>query len=45
MCRLQSIVNEAQEALLGVLDKYKLSDVAGPESLGLRKRLGVAVEA
>src|SRR5271166_2338120 len=45
ICRLQSIVNEAQDALLGVLDRYKLSDVAGPESKALRRRLGVGAEA
>jgi len=45
ICRLQSIVNEAQDALLGVLDKYKLSDVAGPESKALRRRLGVGADA
>ncbi len=45
LCRLQSIANEAQDALLGVLDKYKLADVAGPSSRALRQRLGVGAEA
>jgi Rrf2 family nitric oxide-sensitive transcriptional repressor len=44
LCRLQSILAEAQDAMLAVLDKYKLADIAGPDSLGLRRRLGVAAE-
>ncbi len=41
MCRLQSILDEARNALLAVLDKYTLADVAGPESRALRRRLGL----
>ncbi|WP_298281772.1 Rrf2 family transcriptional regulator [Acidocella sp.] len=41
MCRLQHICEEAAQAMLGVLDKYKLADVAGPHSKGLKRRLGL----
>ena len=40
LCRLQGIMDEAQEALLAVLDRYTLADVAGSESQALRHRLG-----
>jgi Rrf2 family nitric oxide-sensitive transcriptional repressor len=45
MCKLQNIVDEAAQAMLGVLDKYKLADVAGPHSKGLRRRLGLLDQA
>lgn len=41
ICRLQTIMDEAQRALLAVLDRYCLADVAGPTSTALRRRLGV----
>jgi Rrf2 family nitric oxide-sensitive transcriptional repressor len=41
MCRLQTILDEAQNALLAVLDKYTLADIASPNSRGLARRLGV----
>ncbi len=41
MCRLQHICEEAAQAMLGVLDKYKLADVAGPHSKGLKRQLGL----
>ncbi len=44
LCRLQSIVNEAQEAMLAVMDRYKLSDIAGPDSRALKRRLKVGTE-
>lgn len=42
ICRLQRILDEAQGALMQVLDKYTLADVASPASTALRRRLGVA---
>ncbi|WP_297442540.1 Rrf2 family transcriptional regulator [Acidocella sp.] len=45
MCRLQHICDEASQAMLAVLDKYKLADVAGPHSKGLRRRLGLLDQA
>ena len=41
VCRLQGIMDEAQEAMLAVLDRYTLADVGGPASQELRRRLGV----
>jgi Rrf2 family nitric oxide-sensitive transcriptional repressor len=41
ICRLQNIADEAQSAMVAVLDKYTLADVAGPGSTALLKRLGV----
>jgi len=41
MCKLQRIVDEAQAALMAVLDKYTLADVAGPGYSALLKRLGL----
>jgi Rrf2 family transcriptional regulator, nitric oxide-sensitive transcriptional repressor len=41
LCRLQSVMDEALEALLGVLDRYSLADVVAPDSQALRSRLGI----
>ena len=41
VCRLQTILDEAQAALLAVLDKYTLADVAGPGHSALLRRLGL----
>ena len=41
VCCLQGIMDEAQKAMLAVLDRYSLADVAGPASQALRRRLGV----
>ncbi|HQT64021.1 MAG TPA: Rrf2 family transcriptional regulator [Acidocella sp.] len=43
ICRLQKIMDEVQKAMLAVLDRYNLSDIAGPNSRALRRRLGVGV--
>jgi Rrf2 family nitric oxide-sensitive transcriptional repressor len=40
-CRLRSIMDEATGALLSVLDRYTVADVAGPESRALLRRLGL----
>jgi Rrf2 family nitric oxide-sensitive transcriptional repressor len=40
-CRLRSIMDEATAALLGVLDRYTVADVAGPGSRALLRRLGL----
>lgn len=42
VCKLQRVVEEAQAALVAVLDKYSLADVAGPHYSVLIKRLGLA---
>jgi Rrf2 family nitric oxide-sensitive transcriptional repressor len=41
VCCLQGIMDEAQKAMLAVLDRYTLADVAGPESQALGRRLGI----
>jgi Rrf2 family nitric oxide-sensitive transcriptional repressor len=41
LCRLQSIADEAASALLAVLDKYTLADIACPASKALARRLGL----
>jgi Rrf2 family nitric oxide-sensitive transcriptional repressor len=41
-CRLQTIMDEAQAALLAVLDRYCLADISGSDARELRRRLGVA---
>lgn len=38
-CRLESILNEALEAMISVLDRYTLLDVAGPDNEALFQRL------
>jgi Rrf2 family nitric oxide-sensitive transcriptional repressor len=40
-CRLHAIMDEASAALLGVLDRYTVADVAGPGSLALVRLLGL----
>ena len=40
-CRLQDIMDETQKAMLAVLDRYSLADVAGPASQALQRRLGI----
>ncbi|OYV40873.1 MAG: Rrf2 family transcriptional regulator, partial [Acidocella sp. 20-61-6] len=42
ICRLQRMLDEAQGAMMQVLDKYTLADVATPASTALRRRLGVS---
>ena len=42
VCRLRSIMDEAAGALLGVLDRYSVADVAGPRSRALLRRLGLS---
>lgn len=39
-CRLESILDEALAAMLAVLDRYTLADVANPQHAALRRRLG-----
>ncbi len=41
VCSLQGVMDEALNAMLAVLDRYTLADVAGPESQALRRRLGI----
>jgi Rrf2 family transcriptional regulator, nitric oxide-sensitive transcriptional repressor len=41
LCSLQRIMDEALEALLGVLDRYSLADVAAPDGEALRRRLRI----
>ncbi len=41
VCRLQTIMDEAKEAMLAVLDRYSLADVAGSGQQALRRRLGI----
>jgi Rrf2 family nitric oxide-sensitive transcriptional repressor len=41
ICRLQRIADEAGAALMAVLDRYTLADVASPASTALLRRLGV----
>lgn len=41
-CRLRSIMDEAAGALLAVLDRYTVADVASPRSRALLRRLGLA---
>ncbi len=41
LCRLQDIMDEARDAMLAVLDRYNLADVAEPASEALRRRLGI----
>ncbi|MGD0472355.1 MAG: Rrf2 family transcriptional regulator [Candidatus Velthaea sp.] len=41
-CSLQTIMDEAQAATLGVLDRYTLADVAGSNTRSLARRLGIA---
>ena len=43
VCGLQGIMDEARDAMLAVLDRYSLADVAGPESQALRRRLGISL--
>jgi Rrf2 family nitric oxide-sensitive transcriptional repressor len=45
ICRLQGIMEEAQAAMLAVLDRYSLADLAGPGSKALHQRLGMASTA
>ena len=40
-CRLQTIMEEAQNAMLAVFDRYSLADIAGANTRGLRRRLDV----
>ncbi|WP_298223035.1 Rrf2 family transcriptional regulator [Acidocella sp.] len=40
-CRLQGIMDEVKTAMLVVLDRYTVADVASPDSRALRRRLGV----
>ena len=42
-CRLQTIMDEAQTALLAVLDRYNLADISGSGTRALRRRLGLGV--
>jgi Rrf2 family nitric oxide-sensitive transcriptional repressor len=42
VCRLRAIMDEAAGALLGVLDRYTVADVASPRSRALLRRLGLA---
>ncbi len=39
-CGLEAILDEAVNALLAVLDRYTLADIAGPRHAALRRRLG-----
>jgi Rrf2 family transcriptional regulator, nitric oxide-sensitive transcriptional repressor len=41
-CRLDGIMREAMAALLAVLDRYTLADIAGPGNHALLHRLGLA---
>ena len=41
VCRLHGIMDEAQEAMLAVLDRYSLADVTGAQRQALRHRLGI----
>ena len=40
-CRLQGILDEALGALLAVLDRYTIADIAAPGNRALRRRLGL----
>lgn len=39
-CRLRDIIDEARGALLAVLDRYTVADIAGPGNRALLRRLG-----
>ena len=41
VCRLEHILDEAVGALLAVLDRHTLADVADPSCTGLKLRLGI----
>jgi len=40
-CELELILDEAMTALLAVLDRYTIADIAAPGSRTLRRRLGI----
>jgi Rrf2 family transcriptional regulator, nitric oxide-sensitive transcriptional repressor len=42
LCCLESIMDEALAAMLAILDRYSLADIAGPDAQGLRRRLGIS---
>ncbi|MDR3414352.1 MAG: Rrf2 family transcriptional regulator [Formivibrio sp.] len=44
ICCLQNIMDEAQKAMLAVLDRYSLADVSGPMSHALQRRLKILHE-
>lgn len=41
-CALQGVMDQARDAVLEVLDRHTLADVASPRHRGLRARLGMA---
>lgn len=41
MCRLRGIAREATEAMLAVLDRYTVADIASPADHALLRRLGI----
>lgn len=45
VCRLTAIMDEAAGALLAVLDRYTVADVASPRSRPLLRRLGLSAAA
>lgn len=42
-CRLKSVLDDALRAFQGVLDGYTLADLAGHQTAGLRRDLGLSV--
>jgi Rrf2 family nitric oxide-sensitive transcriptional repressor len=44
VCGLHGLMDEAMAAMLAVLDRHTLADVAGPSGWALRRRLGAAAD-